>query len=153
MQSAFWNIVYGLFFLALVLIGFDWLMREGLFTRYIPVFDLVLLTLAIFRLVRLTSYDVITQFIRDGVSRAQPGSFVGTFAALLNCPWCTGLWFSFFVVFFYYAAAIAWPIILVLALAGLGSLIQVLANLIGWHAEGKKRQVLGDGVVSVSKCG
>lgn len=153
MRSAFWNVVFALFFAALVLIGVDWLSRMNLLTRTISVGDFFLMALAIFRLVRLASYDVITKFIRDAVAGADPQSFSGTFSALLNCPWCTGLWFSFFVVFFYFATPIAWPIILVLALAGIASFFQVLSNLVGWHAEGKKRQVLGPGETSVSKCG
>ena len=143
MKSAFWNSVYGLFFVALVLLGSDWLMKEGLLARYVSLGDFLLMALAIFRLIRLTSYDVITAFIRDGVANAPKDSFVGTFSQLVHCPWCTGLWFSFFVVFAFYALPIAWPIILILALAGVASLIQILSNLIGWHAEGKKRQVQG----------
>lgn len=143
MKSAFWNSLFALFFVALVLLGSDWLMKEGLFARYVSLGDFLLMALAIFRLVRLTSYDVITAFIRDSVANAPKDSFVGTFSQLIHCPWCTGLWFSFFVVFFFYAVPIAWPIILILALAGVASLIQILSNLIGWHAEGKKRQVQG----------
>ena len=102
MKSAFWNSVYGLFFVALVLLGSDWLMKEGLLARYVSLGDFLLMALAIFRLIRLTSYDVITAFIRDGVANAPKDS-----------------------------------------LAGVASLIQILSNLIGWHAEGKKRQVQG----------
>lgn len=153
MKSAFWNVFFGLFFAALVLLGVDWLVREELLVRYVSIGDFFLMALAIFRLTRLVSYDIITQFIRNAVAGKDPTSFVGTFSALINCPWCTGLWFSFFVVFFYFAIPAAWVVILVLALAGLGSLFQVFANLIGWHAEGKKRQVLGPGETSVTKCG
>jgi len=153
MRNAFWNVLFGVFFAALVLIGTDWLLREGLLARHISVGDFVLMALAIFRLIRLASYDVITQFIRTAVAGKDPGTFVGTFAQLINCPWCTGLWFSFFVVFFYFASAIAWPIILILALAGIATFFQVLSNLVGWHAEGKKRQVLGPSEASVTKCG
>jgi len=76
--------------------------------------------------------------MRDWFKEAPPESLLGTMGALLNCPWCTGLWFSFLVVFFAYATPVAWPIILILALAALATFIQIIANLIGWHAEGKK---------------
>lgn len=153
MKSAFWNVVFGIFFAVLLLSGANFLTGEGLLARYVPLGDFVLLALAIFRLIRLVSYDVITKFIRDAVAGADPSSFVGTFSSLINCPWCTGLWFSYFVVFFYYATPIAWPIILILALAGVATFFQILSNLIGWHAEGKKRQVLGADEPSVTKCG
>lgn len=153
MKNAFWNSVYGLFFLVLVFTGFGWLADEGLLHRYVSLGDFLLMALAIFRLIRLTSYDVITKFIRDAVSKAQPDTLVGTFSQLVHCPWCTGLWFSFFVVFFYYASPVAWPIILILALAGIASLIQILSNLFGWSAELKKRTVLGPENKSNSTCG
>jgi hypothetical protein len=99
-------------------------------------------SLAIFRLIRLFSYDIITQFIRDWFVGARVGTFRYTFGTLINCPWCTGLWFSFVVVFFYFATPYAWPIILVLALAAVASFLQVISSLVGWHAEGKKLEVL-----------
>lgn len=154
-QAAFWNVVFALFFAGLVLTGVDHLLSKNLFYRGVGVGDFLLMALAIFRLVRLVSYDVIFKFVRDLLATGKPGTFVGTMSALVACPWCTGLWFSFFVVFFYYATPYAWPIILVLALAGVASLIQILANLMGWHAEGKKRDVLGGSNPSgsTSTCG
>ncbi len=153
MKSAFWNSAYGLFFVVLVFIGTGWLVEYGLLARTISLGDFLLMALAIFRLTRLATYDVITKFIRDAVAGAPEQSFVGTFSKLVNCPWCTGLWFSFFVVFFYYASPIAWPIILILALAGVAAFFQILANLIGWSAEYKKRVVLGPENKSTSTCG
>lgn len=153
MKSALWNCLFGAFFALVVLWGSSWLVSSGLLARYVPLADFLLMALATFRLIRLASYDVITKFIRDAVERAPEGTFAGTFSALIHCPWCTGLWFAFFVVFFYYATPIAWPIILILALAGLASLFQVAANLIGWNAEGKKRAVLGADSVSKTTCG
>lgn len=155
MKSAFWNIVFALFFAFIVLTGVHMLYEEGLVFYSLPFFDFVLMGLAIFRLVRLVSYDVIFKFVRDWLQKAPKDSLLGTISALVSCPWCTGLWFAFFVVFFYYASPLAWPIILVLALAGVASLVQVFANLLGWHAEGKKREVLGGSNASgsTSTCG
>jgi hypothetical protein len=153
MKTAFWNVAYGLFFLVLVFTGVGHLISYGLLPKGIALGDFLLMALAIFRLTRLTSYDIITAFIREGVKDAPKGSFVGTFSDLVHCPWCTGLWFSFFVVFFYYATPIAWPVILILALAGVASIFQILANLIGWSAEFKKRAVLGSEEKSRSTCG
>jgi len=45
------------------------------------------------------------------------------------------------VVFAYHATPIAWYAILVLALASAASFLQLLANLVGWHAEAKKLEV------------
>lgn len=133
-----WNLFFSLFFAALVLMGTWWLAASRLIFYDIPFRDLLLITLAIFRLVRLFSYDIITKFIREWFVGAPQDSLRHTLGALVNCPWCTGLWFSFIVVFFYFATPYSWPIIIILALAALASLFQVLANLIGWSAELKK---------------
>ncbi len=153
MKNAFWNIVFSLFFLGLVYCGVMWLMDAGAFPLTVTLGDFLLMMLAIFRLTRLTSYDIITQFIRDAVKDAPKGTFVGTFAELIRCPWCTGLWYSFFVVFFFFATPFAYPVVLILALAGVASVVQITANLLGWSAEFKKRVVLGTESKSTTTCG
>ena len=136
-----WNILFSLFFLCLLVLGLSWLASHDRFPMGVSVWGFTLMTLAIFRLVRLTCYDVITQFVRDWFVSARENSFLGTVGTLLNCPWCVGLWYAFVVVFFYYATPYAWPVILVLALAGAASFIQIFANLLGWVAEHKKLTV------------
>jgi hypothetical protein len=140
MRIHFWNLIFSLFFAFLVLFGTWWLAASRLIFYDVPARDLILLSLAIFRLVRLFSYDVITAFIRDWFVGAPQNSLRHTLGALVNCPWCIGLWFSFIVVFFYFATPFSWPIIIILALAGVASIFQVLANLIGWSAELKKME-------------
>lgn len=148
-----WNVVFSAFFAVLLFYGIWWLAASRLIFYEVPVRDLVLIALATFRLVRLFTYDVITQFMRDWFAEARPNSFGHTISTLLNCPWCTGLWFSFIVVFFYFATPYSWPVILVLALAAIASVLQVLSNWIGWSAEAKKRMVLGQGTGKGGTCG
>lgn len=131
-----------------------WLADVGRLSSYVPFGDFLLMALAIFRLTRLVCYDVIMAFFRDWLSSQKEGTFFGTMSALVHCPWCTGLWFAFFVVFSYFATPMAWPIILILALAALATTLQILANLLGWSAEYKKRVVIGpEGGKSSSTCG
>jgi hypothetical protein len=131
-------VLFSLFFAVLLFYGIWWLAANRLIFYDVPVRDLVLIALATFRLVRLFTYDVITQFIRDWFVGARPRSFGDTLGALINCPWCTGLWFSFIVVFFYFATPFAWPVILVLAIAAIASFFQVASNWIGWTAQLRK---------------
>jgi hypothetical protein len=152
--TAFWYVFYGLFFLALVFGGVLWLADAGRLRTYIPLGDFLLIALAVFRLTRLVCYDVITEFIRDWLGKHPQGTFFGTMSALVHCPWCTGLWFAFFGVFFYFATPMAWPVILILALAAVATTLQLTANLLGWSAEYKKRVVIGpEGGKSTSTCG
>lgn len=132
-----------LFFAVLVVIGIAWLDAAGRLASFIPLTDFVLMALAIYRLVHLFTYDRITAFIREWFVGFDETSFAGTLGHLINCPWCTGLWFAFVVVFFYFATPYAWYLILILALSSLASFLQVLTNLIGWSVEVKKREAQG----------
>jgi hypothetical protein len=153
MKHAFWNVFFGVFFLALVLVGTGWLYNHGRLPTFVTIGDFFLIALAVFRLVRLVSYDIITGFLRDWLVPKDKETFLGTLGSLIACPWCAGLWFAFFVTFFYFATPLAWFFILVLAIAGIASVVQILANLIGWSAELKKRTVLGPEHKSGSTCG
>ncbi len=140
-MKAFWNGSFSVFFALLIVLGILYLDVGHRFDRVISLGDFVLMALAIWRLIRLFTYDAITEFIRDWFEGAPPHTFRGTLGTLWNCPWCIGLWLSFVVVFFYFATPYAWPVILILALAAVASFLQILSNLIGWSAEAKKLQV------------
>ena len=138
MKFHLWHTLLSLFFAVFVVAGLIWLSEAGLLTRAIPLLDMGLMTLAIMRLTRLFTYDAITAFIREWFVGADPDSLAGSLGTLINCPWCTGLWFSFLVVYAYLATPYAWFVILILALSALAALLQLIANLIGWAAEEKK---------------
>jgi len=141
MRIHLWNTLLSLFFAGLIAVAVWWLFAAQRIFYDVPPRDLVLIALATFRLIRLFTYDVITKFIRDWFADSRENSFMHTLGALLNCPWCTGLWFSFLVVLFYFATPFAWPVILILALAGAASFLMTISNLIGWAAEGRKLEV------------
>lgn len=136
-----WNLFFIFFFMYLMYLGFR--LAEGVSGAItaISVWDTIIMALAIFRLTRLTVYDSITQWIRDLFEEGKPRTFLGTVKTLINCPWCTGLWFSLVVVVAYVTSPFLWFFIFVLALSGLATFIQLLANLVGWSAEYKKQQV------------
>ena len=140
MRTHAWNLVFIAFFVLIVFLGVDWLAdRRQIFL--IGPWDFVLITLATFRLVRLFCYDHITDFVRGLFAGAPEGSFRGTLGTLIGCPWCAGLWFASVTLFAYFATPYAYPFVLVLAIAAVASFLQLSANLVGWHAEGKKIEV------------
>lgn len=141
-MKTFWNIAFSLFFLAFVTASFAYLLGEGKLPSDIPLADFALLSLATFRLVRLFTYDHITAFMRDALRNSRSGTFFGTIRDLLNCPWCTGIWFAFLLYVAYaLSREITMPIILILSIAALASVFQIFANLLGWNAEDKKLEV------------
>ena len=149
----FWNVIFALFFLTLVIMGAIILDGEA-YKAYnnLTLTDFVLMTLATFRLTRLVVYDKIMAFFREQfwdarvlktkVELVKPeGGPRRTLAELLSCVWCFGLWASGMVIFFYLLTPYAFFPILVLALAGVGTLLQLTANLVGWKAELLKEDV------------
>jgi hypothetical protein len=140
MKFHFWHTFLSIFFIVVAVLAIMWLDALGRLASWIPLTDFVLMALAVTRLVRLTTYDTITSFIRDWFKGADPESFRGSLGTLINCPWCTGLWFALVVVFFYFLSPYSWYGILILALASTGSMFQLFANWLGWAAESKKRE-------------
>jgi hypothetical protein len=107
--------------------------------------ELFVLGLACFRLTRLIVFDQITAFIRnifideveemDGNGQKETylvpksGVVKGFIGELLSCFWCTGVWASIFLCLFYLVApSYAIPLLLILAVAGLGALIEILVQ-------------------------
>ncbi len=147
-----WNIFFTIFFVLLTwfltCLVFSW----QILPDQIPVFDFVILSLAIFRLIRLFVYDNIFLFLRESfmdVERIEgrvfyvssKNSLKLTIYKLLLCPWCFGVWAAMLAFFFYVIFPELFFIFIVLAIAALGSLLQLTTNLIGWQAESKKKEV------------
>lgn len=154
-DQGFWFFFFTLIFITLALF-FVWVLLclcSGLPTR-IPFFDVVLITLASFRLTRLFVYDDIMLYVRSffldktKVDKGEEGVVYEYFEPkrgpmktlwhLANCPWCAGLWFSLLLVFVYYLTPYSWIFILVLAVAGVSTLIQLFANWLGSSAKGTR---------------
>lgn len=140
MKFHLWHTVLTFFFAALAVLAIRWLDASGKLVSWIPVSDFVLMALAITRLIRLFTYDNITAFVREWFVGADPRTLKGSLGTLIHCPWCTGLWFSLVVVFFYFSTPLAWYFILILALSSAASFMQILTNFVGWSAEARKRE-------------
>jgi len=153
-----WYVLFSLFFVFLVAAAM-WvlLLVHGALPVSISLFDLALVSLATFRLIRLFSRDIVTKFIRDWftdkrevvleaggvtIERVTPARGPRKTAAdILECPWCVGVWWALVVTFFYFLTPLAWYPILFLAVAGVATFIQLTASWIGWSADQKKHEV------------
>lgn len=148
----FWNLVFTVFFVILVVMGAIILETEA----RIPLTDLelvdyVLITLATWRVVRLFVYDAVTKWFREqffdvkkvGRKHELVKPKTGprrTLADLLTCPWCFGVWAGAMMTFFYLITPYAvFPTIL-LALSAVASFLQLLSNMVGHRAEQLKNQ-------------
>lgn len=139
MSQNTWNFVFSVFFVG-VLVAAAWYMKEvrGGYLVYVPPFDVLLMAFATFRITRLVVYDKIARWFRELFVR--DGGFFETVHDLLSCPWCIGIWGALVVTFCYFVFSWAWFVIFFLALAGMGSLLQVISNVVGWKAETLKRE-------------
>ncbi|EKN68818.1 hypothetical protein BABA_12226 [Neobacillus bataviensis LMG 21833] len=105
----------------------------------------VILSLSSFRLTRLLVFDKITEFIRepffdeveeenevgeiDVYYLPKKTGFKKFMGELLSCYWCTGIWAAALIVTFYYISpVVSTPIILILAVAGLASIVEVFVQ-------------------------
>ncbi|EKD58378.1 MAG: hypothetical protein ACD_56C00141G0008 [uncultured bacterium] len=132
----FWHFVtstvYGILLLLMIFI----LNRTGKVPTSVAVFDFFMLTLATFRITRLLVHDLVLDFVRDQFENSTHGLGL-TLHDLLDCPWCTGAWVALFVGFFYFTIPLAWPIIFIMAIAGFGTLLTILASLLMVKLNGK----------------
>ncbi len=119
--------------------------RRDLNVMNITFFSLLILSLSSFRLTRLLVFDKITEFIRepffeeitevndDGEidiyyipKKTGIKKFIGE---LLSCYWCTGIWSSALIVGLNYInPSFFYPIILILAVAGFASLLELIVQ-------------------------
>jgi hypothetical protein len=155
-----WNILLSAFFIVMLCFGLLLIYTvRGSLPHEISLFDAVLLALAAFRITRLIVYDKITRFFRewfvykyDDVREGKEVTIIlpyqvglrRTLHDLVNCPWCIGIWGTLIIVVIYYVFPFGWLITFILAIAGVASFMQMLANLIGWSAEYMKGKTHAD---------
>ena len=148
----FWNLVFLVFFLGLVVMGSIIIATESRIDfADLTVVDYVLLTLATWRVTRLFVYDAITKFFREqfwdlvpagkGFELEKPKFGPRrTLADLLACPWCVSTWAAASLLFFYLLTPYATFFVVLLAISSLASFLQILSNLVGHKAEILKQE-------------
>jgi hypothetical protein len=63
-------------------------------------------------------------------TKVKPG-FRRVIDETLGCPWCTGWWTTMIALFLYYLSSATFIVLLLLALSGVATFIQLLANIAG----------------------
>lgn len=127
----FWHAVFVLVYLILVGASLYTInMVRGAIPTAVPLLDLALIAFAVFRLIRLFTYDMVMSFVRDYFVQYEKGPG-RTIWKLLDCPWCTGVWMAWVVVTAYFITPYAWYVIFLLAMAGAGSYLQIIIWKVG----------------------
>ncbi len=139
----FWNIIFLLFFVCLVIMSAIILQTEARLSLYdLTVYDMSIIALASFRLMHLFAYDSITKFFREQfydakvtkagkVTLYKPASGPRrTIVDLISCPWCFGIWTTATILFFYLATQWAVFPIYVLAISAVVTFFAKISFLI-----------------------
>jgi len=120
--------------------------KYGAIPRSMPFYDFVILALAAFRVVRLLHHDLIMRVVRDlfvdkrevidedgivWIERLKPArGLKRSLHDLFNCPWCLGIWVSYFTIVLYFLFQQLMPVAFLLALAALASVGEVASDLL-----------------------
>lgn len=102
----------------------------------LSMFDIFIMALATFRIIRLVTFDKVFSFARvifmdtlpDGTEVKPSHGFRRAIAELMECMWCTGVWAALFVLVLYMLTPIGRFGALILAIAALGSFFQVVSR-------------------------
>lgn len=141
-EQALWNALFSLLFLILAVLFFwgltDGLDRFGWLYLATPI-DFVLIALATFRIIRLVTFDKIFAFVRnafmveqvDGTYTKPDAGIHRTISEIMECLWCTGLWAALFATTLYFCGDIGRFIVLIFAIAAVGSFLQIFSQMIG----------------------
>ena len=136
-----WNALIFILFPVLVVVTYRLFESQGyLQTLFsLSVFDLLLISLATFRLIRLVCFDKIFSFARvvfydtlpDGTMIKPPKGFRRAVAELMECPWCVGIWASCVITVFYVVTPLGRFFAILLMTAALGTFFQVISRRVG----------------------
>jgi hypothetical protein len=135
------------FFVATCGIIYALLVTGVLTVQPIRLFDLFIVALASFRLIRLFSFDSVFAYVRESIAfnsriveengeryiertPVRPG-FRRMLATLLDCTWCIGLWTTMLCAILYTLSPATALLVVVLAVSAVASLFQIIACLIG----------------------
>jgi len=126
-----WNFISIIFFvLVFVLMYYFFIKDNVILFSTVSLLDIFLLSFATLRTIRLLSYDKVSSFMRDFFNKKEKGIGKTTYE-LLICPWCTGIWVALFLIPVYFLTEVGKIFVLILAIAGIGSFLQVIVNSVG----------------------
>ena len=142
-ERHFWNGIALFVFIAMCAAAIWLVLRYGTFDpAAIGAFDLVVIGLATFRLIHLLTYDKIFDMVRAAfmdrkgtrLKTAERG-WRRLVSEFLACIWCTGMWAALIAVTIYFLGTWGRLTALLIAVAGLGSLLQLVSKALAAQAD------------------
>lgn len=135
-EQRLWNGVALAVFIVLCVLSVWLIERYGAFDpSALGFYDLVLVGLAVFRAIHLLTYDKIFEMVRTAFMDVQGArlkiaerGWRRLVCEFLQCIWCTGMWSAVIVATVYFLGPWGRFAVLVMAVAGLGSLLQLVSK-------------------------
>ncbi len=116
------------YFSLLAFVGYLLHLR-GFNIRDVSIKELIIITLASYRLTRIMVFEKIFKFFRDFV-KSRPDYYVfNTIKFIITCPWCMGVWATLLAVVFFFLIPFGDLLVYILAMAGVASIIVTVSNL------------------------
>jgi hypothetical protein len=141
-SEKFWNIISLIVYACLVAIVGYVLVNKGIQPMKIPVWEWIIMSLATYRLTRLLVYDRIFKFFRDFTKISYTIGFFVSLKNLITCPWCAGVWAALVIICLEFLVPYGIWLNYLLAIAGTGTLVLVVTNILGLSAEKKQIEVM-----------
>ena len=140
-QQRSWNFIATVFYAVfVVLLGYVF-NKKGIKIEDIKVWDVVLLSLATYRLTRILVFDKIFKLVRDFIKSRSRLYVFQVIKEIITCPWCAGVWVALVVVILYYLVPFGNIFIYLMVISGIASFFVVTVNYIGLSTEEKQKAV------------
>jgi hypothetical protein len=136
-----WNILSMVVFVLLLIAAGTLLIEMGIDITRITWGDLILLSIATYRMIRLLVYDRIFKLVRDFIRSFEGTGLGDSLKTIITCPWCAGVWISLFNVAIFYLVPFGQLFIYVMSIAGIATFLQLGSNIAGLVAENKQMDV------------
>lgn len=136
-----WNVLSMVVFVLLLIAAGTLLIEMGIDITRITWGDLILLSIATYRMIRLLVYDRIFKLVRDFIRSFQGTGLGDSLKTIITCPWCAGVWISLFNVAIFYLVPFGQLFIYVMSIAGIATFLQLGSNIAGLVAENKQIDV------------
>jgi hypothetical protein len=136
-----WNVLSMVVFVLLLIAAGVLLIQSGIDITRITWGDLILISIATYRMIRLLVYDRIFKLVRDLIRSFEGTGLGDSLKTIITCPWCAGVWISLFNVAIFYLVPFGQLFIYVMSIAGIATFLQLGSNIAGLVAEEKQIDV------------
>ena len=134
-----WNFASLFLFFALIGITGYFLETESIDITNISTTDLIILTLAIYRVTRVVVFEKIFKYFRDLVKANNRVYFMRTLCYIITCPWCAGVWIALIMVVFFFLVPYGKLLVYIMAVSGVASFLVMLSNYLGLSVYEKEK--------------